>query len=388
MANVTKTLSWQSTVGDTDHYQIGIATTSSGTPVVIFTTDNADTQATITYDAATYPTAWLFVRAIASDSSASDWSDPVAAESLVPLITPPQPIQYCYANDIRDLLIGMSFSATFTDRVLNKIALGASREVDRLTDRRFSPQTVTERYSGTGTSELTISHYPILKVNYCRIESPSGLEIIREYNQSDLELSDWETGMLVLKPVILDNLDEGWNTAASLLYGHIFAEGIRNVEVSYQYGYMTYTEGEELQYVQSETNSSTGVVSRVYRTIHHNLNTNNISVYKNGTLLTSGYSVDSAEGLVTIANGLEDDTVVMNYYSMVPHDIEVATAKLAAISVVAQHAASVTGGVSSFKNMNYQEVYGAKPYSSTLDQLSREYRGVLERYTRFDMHAA
>lgn len=388
MSTVSKTLSWQSTAGSVDYYEIGIATTASGTPTVIYTTADAGTQATIEYESTTYPTAWLFVRAISTTGSASDWSDPISTETETPTYTPPQPLQYAYANDILDAIPGLTIPATITTRMLNKICLAASREIDRMAGRKFSPQTVVEKYHGTGTSELLVKNYPITRINYARVTDGSGLSLIREYDSTDLELTDYETGMLQLKPVAIDNLEAGWQTAASLLYGHVFLEGRNNVEVSYEYGHIEYTEGEELEYLASSINSSSGVTSRTYQAIHHNWNSNNLSVYQNGILLTSGYSVDTKTGIVTVIDGDDDDTITANYFYTVPADIEVATAKLAAIGVANQVAAASTGGVTSFRNMNYQEVYGSKPYSFVVDQLQKQVDSIMSKYRSFEMYAA
>lgn len=387
MSTVSKTLSWQSTVGSVDHYEIGISNTSTGTPTVIYTTADSSTEATVEYDSSTYSTAWLFVRAIADDGSASDWSDPISTVSEVPTYTPPQHLQYAYANDVVDALSGFTIPSTITTRMINKTCLAASREIDRLAGRRFSPQAVVERYNGTGTSELIVDHYPITRINYVKVQDGSGLELLREYSSSDLELTDFETGMLQLKPVSLDNLNAGWQTAASLLYGHVFLEGRRNIQVSYEYGHLEYVEGEELTYLESSVNSSSGVTSRTYQAIHHNWNSNNLSIYQNGTLLTSGYSINAATGVVTVAGGADDDTITANYYYTVPADIEVATAKLAAIGIIGQVSANSTKGVTSFRNMNYQEVYGATPYSGLINQLKGDVDKIMSKYRSFNMYS-
>lgn len=171
MSTVSKTLTWQATIGNIDHYEIAIANTSSADPTLLVETDDAATAATISYDSSTYPTAWLFVRAIATNGAASDWSDPVYAESLDPTFTPPTPLQYAYANDVSDALSGFDIPATITTRMINKACLAASREIDRRTGRRFSPQTVVERYNGTGLSELVLNHFPVLKINYVRVKT-------------------------------------------------------------------------------------------------------------------------------------------------------------------------------------------------------------------------
>lgn len=384
---VSKTLSWQAAIGTVDHYEIGISTSATGTPTLIKTTTDASTTTTVEYSSSTYPTAWLFVRAVASSGETSDWSDPVSADSLDPTYTPPQPLQYAYANDVKDALIGLTLPSTFTDRVLNKMCLSASREIDSKIGRRFSQESLVELYDGNGTSELAINHYPIIRINYVKITDGSGLELIRTYTPSDLELSDFEAGVLTLKPVAIDNLDGGWQTAASLLYGHIFAQGKSNVEVSYVHGYLEYAEGETLQYLSSTTNGSTGVVSRTYQAINHNWSSNNISVYKNGSLLTSGVSVDVKTGIVTVDDGADDDVITSNYYYTVPYDIATACAKMAAVSIIQQYGASVTGGATGFKNMNYQETYGAQPFSSITTRLQKDADDVIEKYQRFDMYA-
>lgn len=385
---VEKTLSWQASVGTVDHYEIGISTSATGTPELLKTTTDSSTTTTVEYDSSTYSTAWLFVRAIASSGETSSWSSPVSADSLDPVTTPPQPLQYAYANDVKDMLIGLTLPTAFTDRIIDKMCLSASREIDRQIGRRFSQESVIELYDGNGTSELTVNHYPIIRINYVQITDGSGLQLLRTYNPSDLELSDFEAGVLTLKPVSLDNLDGGWQTAASLLYGHVFGQGKSNVKVSYVHGYLEYVEGETLQYLSSATNGSTGVVSRTYQAISHNWSSSNISVYQNGTLLTSGVSVNIKTGVVTIDGGADDDTITANYYYTVPFDIATACAKLAAIQLMQQYGANVTGGATGFKNMNYQETYGAQPFSSIVGQLKKDVDKVIEKYQRFDMYAA
>ena len=165
MATVSKTLTWQATLGDVDHYEVGISTSASGTPTVARTTSDSSTSTTVEYDSSTYSTAWLFVRAVASDGTTSDWSDPISAESLVPTYTPPQPLQYAYSNDIEDELVGLTLPDSFTARILNKACLAASRTIDRLTGKKFWQQTVVEKYDGNGTGELTIDNYPIIRIN-------------------------------------------------------------------------------------------------------------------------------------------------------------------------------------------------------------------------------
>ncbi len=385
---VSKTLSWQAAVGNVNYYEVGISTSTIGTPVIIATTEDSSTTVVVSYDSSVYLTAWLFVRAIAITGEISDWSDPVSADSLDPTYTPPKPLQYAYANDVRDVLIGTTLPSTFTDRVLNKMCLAASREIDRLVGRRFSQESLVETYDGNGTSELTINHYPIIRINYVKISDGSGLQLIRTYNPSDLELSDFEAGVLTLKPVSLDNLDAGWQTVASVLFGHVFSQGKSNIEVSYVHGYLEYAEGEELEYVESITNGSTGVVSRTYQTINHNLSPNNISVYQNGSLLENGVSINTITGIVTVDGGSDDDAIVANYYYTVPYDIASSCAKIAASSALQQYGAGVTGGATGFKNMNYQETYGAQPFSSIVDGLKKDVYTIIEKYKRFDMYAA
>jgi len=384
---VNKTLTWQITAGTVDHYEIGIATTSTATPTYLQSTTGAVTSATITYDSTDYPTAWLFIRAVADDGTTSDWSDPISAESLVPTFTPPQAYQYAYANDVTDILSGITIPASIVTRQINKACREASRRIDSLTKRRFTTQTVVEKYNGTGTSSLLLNHFPITKLNYVNVTDHSGLTIIREYTNSDLDLSDWETGMLQLKPIIIDTITDSWQQAASLLYGHVFSMGRRNVEVSYEYGHLFYVEAEELQYLTTAISSSTGTTTRTYQAEHHNWSTNNIAIYQNGSLLTTGVSVDTTKGIVSVVDGAEDDTITAYYYHTVPADIEIATAKLAAINILNQVAGKATGGITAFRNMNYQETYGTKPYNSILDTLQKDVDLVIERYMRYDIEA-
>jgi hypothetical protein len=388
MATVSKTLSWQITSGATDHYEIGIATTASGIPTLLkVTTDNA-TSTTVEYDAVTYPTAWFFVRAVAADGTTSDWSDPISSISLTPTYTPPQAIQYAYSNDITDLLSGITIPPTITTRMLNKACLDASRRIDTLTNRKFTTQTVVEKYDGNGTSKLTLQNYPITKLNYVKIKDYSGLEIIREYNSTDLELSDFEAGVLQLKPVSIDNIDSNlWNSAASLLYGHVFLPGKRNVEVSYEYGHLFYAEGEELQYIESVTNGSSAVTTRTYQAIHHNWAANDIAIYKNGTLMVTDVSVDTIKGIVSVADGADDDIITAYYYHTVPYDIESACARMAAIDILNQVIGKATGGVTSFRNMNYQETYGTKAHGSIFDSFKSDVNMILQKYIDYNFYA-
>lgn len=384
---VNKTLTWQITAGAVDHYEIGIATTAGGTPVLLKTTTDNSTSTTITYNSSDYPEAWLFVRAIATDGTTSDWSSPISADSLVPTFTPPQTVQYAYANDVRDVIPGITIPATITDAQINRQCIEASRNIDTLTKRKFSPQTVVEKYNGTGTSSLVISHYPVTKINYVKVTDHSGLTLIREYNSSDLELSDYETGMLQLKPIIIDTITDSWQQGASLLYGHVFGMGRRNIEVSYEYGHLFYIEGEELSLLTTTTNGSSGVITRTYQALHHNWSTNNIAIYQNGSLMTSNVSVNTVKGIVSVINGSADDTITAYYYHTVPADIEFATAKLAAIQIINQASAKATGGVTGFRNMNYQETYGTKPFDVVLSELQKFVNDTITRYTRYDIEA-
>lgn len=385
---VSKTLTWQITAGAVDHYEIGIATTASGTPTYLQSTTGAVTSATVTYDSTDYPTAWLFVRAVAEDGTTSDWSSPISTESLVPTFVPPQTFQYAYENDVRDALIGITIPDTFTDAIIDRECRKASKRIETLTKRKFTTQTLVEKYNGTGTSSLMLNHYPITKLNYVQITDHSGLTIIREYSYSDLELSDWETGMLQLKPIIIDTVaGDTWQQAASLLYGHVFSPGRRNVEVSYEHGHLFYVEGEELVLDSSTTNGSTGIVTRAYQSDHHNWSSNNIAIYRNGELLMDNMSVDTTKGIVYVIDGEEDDTITAYYYHTVPADIESAVAKMVAIDVLNQVAGKATGGVTGFRNMNYQETYGTKPYKSILDSFQKDIDRVIERYTRYDIEA-
>ncbi len=387
MATVNKTLTWQVTAGTVDHYEIGIATTASGTPVLNKVTTDASTSTTITYDASTYPTAWLFVRAVAADGTTSDWSAPISAVSLVTTYTPPQGIQYAYANDVTDLLAGVTIPAALTTFKINKACLAASRKIDALTHRKFSPQTVVEKYDGTETNELALRNYPITKLNYVKVTNYDGLTIIREYAASDLELSDYEAGLLTLKPIMLDNLDTSWNTAVSLMYGHVFPTGCMNVEVSYEYGHTFYVEGETLQYLTSVTNGSTGVTTRTYQAIHHNWSSNDIAIYQNGSLLTTNVSIDTTTGIVSVVGGADDDTITAYYYHLIPHAIETACAQLAAIDILNQVVANTTGGITGFRNMNYQETYGAKPYTNLFDTFQKSIDNVVQEYRSYEIHS-
>lgn len=384
---VNKTLTWQITAGAVDHYEIGIATTAGGTPTLLKTTTDNSTSTTITYDSSTYPEAWLFVRAIAADGTTSDWSSPISADSLVPTYTPPQLIQYAYANDVVAVLAGVTIPDTITTAILNRQCQEASRTIDSLCKRKFSPQTVVEKYNGTGTSSLVLNHFPVTKLNYVKVTDHSGLTLIREYDNSDLDLSDFETGMLQLKPIIIDTITDSWQQAASLLYGHVFSPGRRNVEVSYEHGHLFYVEGEELQLIGSTTNGSSGIITRTYQAIHHNWSSNNIAIYQNGSLMTSNVSVNTTTGIVSVVNGAADDTITAYYYHTVPADIEFAAARLAAISILGQVIAKATGGVTGFRNMNYQETYGSKPYASVIEDLQKFVNDTIERYTRFDFEA-
>lgn len=384
MASITKTLTWNTTEGNVDHYEIGISTSPTGTPTILVVTTDTNTSKTITYDDSTYNPAWIFIRAIADDGSASAWSDPISTDSLTFLFTAPHPLQYAYANDITDQLAGLTIPSGITTRMIDKACLEASRIIDELCERRFSPQTVVERYDGTGMSQLELKHYPITAINYVKVNDYSGINLLREYSSSDLELSDYEAGILNLKPIMIDDLDISWQASASLLYGHVFSKGKRNVQVSYQYGHMFYVEGETLELASTDTSSSSGITTRTYRAIHHNWATNNFSIYRNGTLLTTGYSVDAARGLVYVASGAADDTLTGYYYHTVPHSIELCAAKIAAINVLNQVAANTTGGITSFRNMNYQETYGAKPFSGIVDKLQGEVDKIIMNYKRYN----
>lgn len=384
---VNKTLTWQITAGAVDHYEIGIATTASGTPTLLKTTTDDSTSTTITYDSVDYPTAWIFIRAISTGGTTSDWSSPISAESLVPTYTPPQSMQYAYYNDVVDELSGITIPATISERLINKVCLSASRYIDTLTKRKFTTQTVVEKYNGTGTSSLVVNHYPITKLNYVRVTDHSGLTLIREYSYSDLDLSDFQSGMLQLKPVIIDTVSDSWQQATSLLYGHVFGPGRRNIEVSYEYGHLFYVEGEELQYLDAVTNGSSGITTRTYQAIHHNWSSNNIAIYRNGSLLQSNVSIDTVKGIVSVADGAADDTITAYYYHTVPADIEAACAKLAAINILNQIAGKATGGVTGFRNMNYQETYGTKPYNNIFETLQKDIDATIERHTRYDIEA-
>lgn len=304
------------------------------------------------------------------------------------VITTTTPIQYAYANDIKDLLVGFTLPTGYTDFRLNKECLAASRQIDSITDMRFWQQTGVELYDGNGTSQLTIRHYPIQSINYVRVSTGSGVEIIREYTPSDLALSDFEGGIIQLKPITIDSLDTSWNTATSLLFGHIFPQGHNNIEVSYVYGYLQYTELEELQYLDLVRLGTSDNQYHRFQAIHHNWSSNGVLVYKNDVLLTDDVSIDTKTGIVSIANSDETDIITATYYYTVPHDIEIATAKLAAMSIVSQIAANTTGGITSFKNLNYQETYGARPFSSILDGYKNEIDKITGRYKRFDIYTA
>lgn len=382
---VNKTLSWQISRGDIDHYEVGVADEANGVPTVVGVTTGNVTSITVTYSTDTYPTAWLFVRSIEVGGSASPWSDAIYGASIEDTFTIPRHIQYCYPSDIKDALLGFSLPTTFTDKLLNRICIAASRDIDNLCGKKFSPQSTLEKYDGSGTSQLILNHFPVLSINQVTITDGSGLQIIRQYTPSDLELSDFESGILQLKPVLLDNAENDWEMAASLLYGHIFSTGKNNVLVSYQYGYLEEQQNDELVLVSTtSTGGSSGSTIRTYRTFHHNLSPNNIAVYRNGSLLSS-YSVDTAEGLVSIADGNDDDLIIANYFYTIPSDIELATTKIAAMSTIVQVAAKTTGGATSFRNMNYQESYGARPYSGLLDQLQSEAQAIIVKYKDFMM---
>jgi hypothetical protein len=193
--------------------------------------------------------------------------------------------------------------------------------------------------------------------------------------------------MLQLKPIIIDTITDSWQQAASLLYGHVFGQGRRNIEVSYGYGHLFYVEGEELQYLASTTNGSTGITTRTYQAIHHNWSTNNIAIYQNGSLATTNVSVDTTKGIVSVVSGATDDVITAYYYHTIPADIESAAAKIAAINIINQVAGKATGGVTGFRNMNYQETYGTKPYNAILETLQKDVEMVLQRYSRYDIEA-
>jgi hypothetical protein len=385
---VSKTLTWQITAGTVDHYEIGISATAGATPTLLQTTPDNNVSATVIYDSTTYPTAWLFVRAISADGTTSDWSDAISADSLVPTYTPPQAFQYAYDNDVKDILSGITMSTTITDRMINKACREASRRIDTLTNRKFTTQTVVEKYNGTGTSELVLNHYPITKLNYVKVTDHSGLTLIREYDNSDLDLSDFESGMLQLKPIIMETLTDSWQQATALLYGHVFSPGRRNIEVSYEFGHLFYVEGEELQYLTSTTSGSTGITTRTYQAEHHNWSTNNIAIYQNGSLLTSGVTIETVKGIISVVGGADDDAITAYYYHTVPADIEAAAAKLAAIDILNQIAGKTTGGVTAFRNMNYQETYGTKPYNNILDSLQKDVDMIIQINKRFDIETA
>lgn len=120
----------------------------------------------------------------------------------------------------------LNIGDTSQDTLLTRLIKSATSFVNEVTHRTFEETTVTEKYAGTGTSELVLKNYPVSSITEITIDGDT-------VSSGDYEL--FEDEGIVFKY-------DYWTQANNTFRYGVLLDGNtnnrkRNIEVEYTYGY-------------------------------------------------------------------------------------------------------------------------------------------------------
>lgn len=130
---------------------------------------------------------------------------------------------YTELDTIKNVL---NIDDTSQDTLLTRLIKSATSFVDQVTHRTFEETSTTEKYSGTGTSELVLNNYPVSSVSEITI------------NDEVVDSDDYE---VFSDEGIIYKYDYWTQTNNTFRYGVLLDGNTnnrkRNIEVTYTYGY-------------------------------------------------------------------------------------------------------------------------------------------------------
>jgi hypothetical protein len=163
---------------------------------------------------------------------------------------------YCLVKDVRAFLKRIDIDDVTDDEEIMNLITTSAKDIDRATRRRFDVCTVTEQYNGNGQQMLVLDNYPLLSVQEVQIKNMAN-QLVTDIRSTDANFAqeliiDFVRGYLTLPPAAMPYSlyppYTGWFWPSSSYVGDIstrmawdysshFGAGVRNVVVTYTYGF-------------------------------------------------------------------------------------------------------------------------------------------------------
>ena len=291
---------------------------------------------------------------------------------------------YCQTSDVMNLIGDVINNSDFNASAISTFINEAVQYIDKETSAFFSPRRMIQRYDGNGKSRMVLAHSPLMSVNKLSVFFTYPLTLSRIANEWDL-LVDNEGGTVSFPTY----------TASPVFapYAFVFYPASQNVEVDAWFGYTKQIFAEQLKTTDNKTYTlaNPSAIKRA-ETISYPYEFDTPPafypvVYKNGQAITNTtyklvtsvdaspnteWEVDQDNLVYTVnqgANGITGftfntpcsagDVITCDYvYWFIPPDIQIATAKRAAINILGAIASSSFGS-NSFDGFDRVQVDGS-----------------------------